>query len=390
MSAEASPDVMIADAQIDGADVVVRFGDGSTARFNRFWLRDHCTGNGERESLFRDFSAADLPDGLRVAAIAPDGPSALVVTFSDGTTDTIASHTLRRTGRRPAPMPTWRAGHEPVEVRLADLEAEATIHLGILEALARDGVALVTGAHDTADTETIAAMLGPIRETDFGRVFDIVSDPDPFTPSQSIAALDPHTDDPYRYTPAGISVLHCIAPSGHGGDTVAVDGFAIAESLRAHEPNAFATLTEVAVPFVHRRSLRVEQGDDVHLRAVAPIIAVDHCGHLQGIRFHERSMGSIDPDPDLAESFYPALARFARAVRSPQFQWRRHLATGDAILYDNQRVLHGRTEIAGTPDRRHLRLCTVDREMVHSRLRRLREIHATGTECDPLPAGNLA
>lgn len=78
-----------------------------------------------------------------------------------------------------------------------------------------------------------------VRETDFGWLFDIVVEPDPFTPSQSSAALDLHTDDPYRYTPSGMSILHCVEASagdGHvGGATIVVDGFAVADAIAAED-----------------------------------------------------------------------------------------------------------------------------------------------------------
>ena len=235
------------------------------------------------------------------------------------------------------------------------------------------------------------ARNGPIRETDFGSVFDIVHEPQPFTPSQSAVALDPHTDDPYRYTPSGVSILHCVTPSdGNGGESTIVDGLAVAESIRSDDPEAFELLATVAVPFEHRRSEAVEQGGDVHLRAEAPIIALDANRRVCGVRFHERSMATLSLDAELAERFYPALMRFSEAVLGDEFAWRRHLAAGEAIVYDNQRVLHGRSGFEGAQTRRHLRLCTIDRDQVHSRLRRLRERYSSGTESAPLPAGNLS
>ena len=134
----------------------------------------------------------------------------------------------------------------------------------------------------------------------------------------------------------------------------------------------------------------VEQGGDVYLRAEAPIIAVDASGRVCGIRFHERSRATLRLDADLAERFYPALMMFRRAVIGDGSVWRRHLAAGEAIVYDNQRVLHARSGFEGAQTRRHLRLCTVDRDQVHSRLRRLRERYAPGTENALLPSGNLS
>ena len=375
--------------------VTVGFSDGSSVRCNRFWLRDNCPSNGGRGSLFRPFSVGSMDDGLTIhTAAAADGE--LHVAFTDGTVDRFPASVLVEAEPVPGDdASTWRAwgaGHEPSEFEFGDVGAGGAGHHALLEAVAVDGVALVTGIpDDPASTAEMARWLGPIRETDFGRVFDIVTEPDPFTPSQSDTALDPHTDDPYRYSPAGVSILHCVTPcSGEGGASSIVDGLAAAESVAATDPDGFRMLTEVAVPYVHVREQAVEQGGDVHLRAEAPVVALDSVGRICGIRFHERSMATLRLDADDAERFYRALSHFARIVRGDEFTYRRRLAAGEAFVYDNQRVLHGRSAITGATSRRHLRLCTVDRDQVHSRLRRLRAEHAPGTESLPLPAGNLS
>ncbi len=371
----------------------LRFPDGAATRHNRYWLRDNCPADEERASLFRAFSVAEIPEDL-VLVRAASTRNGVDVEFSDGTVARFDPAWLRDHAASGEPGPAcavpWRAGHQADRFDAAALERGSVAHLALLEAVARAGMALVRRVPDHG-TEPLARLLGHIRETDFGRIFDIVTEPHPFTPSQSDAPLDPHTDDPYRYTPAGMSILHCVIPSAEGGgETIVVDGFAVAESIRADDPEAFELLATVPVPFVHRRASAVPQGDDVHLRAEAPVVATDRHGRVVGIRFHERSMGPLPLEPELAERYYPALVRFARAVRSDDFAWRRRLAAGEAIVYDNQRVLHGRTGFSGAATRRHLRLCTVDRDQVHSRLRRLRERHGTGTECDPLPAGSLS
>ena len=194
-----------------------------------------------------------------------------------------------------------------------------------------------------------------------------------------------------RRTDGNTSAGYWIFESVHPGvGFTIVDGFAVAEDIRHEAPDDFELLSTVPVKFVHRRATAVAQGDDVHLVASAPIIAVDRGGHPCGVRFHERAMNVLPIEADVAELYYPALRRFARAVRGDAYRWRHGLQAGEAVVYDNQRVLHGREGFAGSPSRRHLRLCTIDRDQVHSRLRRLRERFGTGTEGHPLPSGNLS
>lgn len=379
-------------------DVAVSFDDGTEATYNRYWLRDNGMSRGDRASLFRPASVADLPDDLAVVGARVGASGDLEIDFSDGVTDSCPPDLLvahgpsshRSSSHRSRSWQPWRSGFEPVRTDMDSLDRDDAAQHDLLEAVVRDGFALVDGlAAD--DTERLAALLGPIRQTDFGRIFDIISEPDPFTPSQSEDALDPHTDDPYRYAPPGVSILHCVSPcGGEGGASSIVDGFAIATHLAASDPSAFRTLATTCIPYVHRRDADVDQGDAVYLRAEAPVIALDPTGEVCGIRFHERSMAPLDLPADDVEDVYRALMLFARAALGDEFVYRRRLSAGEAIVYDNQRVMHGRTAIVGGTDRRHLRLCTIDRDQVHSRVRRLRARFAPAGVDAPLPAGNLA
>lgn len=376
-----------------GLGVQVWFADGATATFNRFWLRDNCPSNGDRESLFRPFSVASMSDDLCVTSAAAKA-DVLVVAFNDGTTERFPAAVLAPFSETPAVVAHLGDRRPctdgPTEIAFDPDLAGSPGHHALIDAVCRDGFALVTGVPGDG-TEVVASWLGPIRETDFGRVFDIISEPDPFTPSQSSAELDPHTDDPYRYAPPGISILHCVSPcDGGGGETTIVDGFAVADALADEAPWAHETLRTVPVPYVHRRDSDVEQGAAVHLRAEAPIISVDHAGRVCGVRFHERSMAPLRLDPDTTDDVYRALIVFSRMVNSDRFSFRRRLAAGEAVVYDNHRVLHGRNAITGSRGRRHLRLCTIDRDQVHSRRRQLGETYEPGVALQPLAAGSAS
>ena len=376
----------------EGRAVSVEWSTGERTSFNVLWLRDNCPTGGDKRSAFRTFSVADLDPALRVlTATAGDG---VRIEFSDSHQSLFDPAWLHanRPGANSATEPsTWRSDAALPQLEMETVRTDAGWR-EMLEALASIGAAVISGVPANAEgSSELAARLGHVRETDFGRFFDIISEPDVWTMSQSTAAMDPHTDDPYRYTPSGISVLHCFeaSPTG-GGRSTLVDGFAVAEDIRTSAPEAFELLTTVAVPWVRHRTASVEQGEAVHLVAHAPIIALDRDGAVAGIRFHERSMGTLDIDASVMDGYYRALIEFTTRIRSREFQWEHGLAPGEALVFDNQRVLHGRTAFDGDPGRRHLRLCTVDRDQVHSALRLLREQQAPGTEHEKLPVGNLS
>ncbi len=381
--------------EVSGTGVVIRWSDGARSRFHALWLRDNCPSAGDRSKAFRTFSVVELNPDLFVLDAFQNDDGDLAVEFSDGhdsffDLEWLRAHSHEPHDRRGKPqnISHFRAGHEFEHYELP--EAGSDEHCDLLDSVARWGAAIVEGVPgDEEGTEAVAALIGRVRETDFGRLFDIVVEPEVWTLSQSGLGLDPHTDDPYRYTPSGTSILHCVSRSMSGGESVLVDGFGIAADLYEEEPDIFDLLTDVSVPFVRHRTDVVDQGEDVHLLAHGPIISLDRDHEVSGIRFHERSMAPLDVDPAIVGDFYRALIRFATEVNSPGRAVQFGLEPGQAIVYDNQRVLHGRTAFRedGTAGGRHLRLCTIDRDQFHSRLRRLREDRERGNVDERLPSG---
>lgn len=376
--------------------IVVRWSDGARSRFHALWLRDNCPTGGDKRKAFRTFSVTELDPDLAVVDAIQNEYGDLEIEFSDGHQSTFDIDWLRDNSpepgdrvRRARQVSYFRAGTPLAQFPLP--QPGTAEHCDLLDAVAEWGAAIVDDVPTgEAGTEALAALIGRVRETDFGRLFDIVVEPEVWEFSQTGLALDPHTDDPYRYTPSGTSILHCVEVSTTGGDSILVDGFAVAESLLDDDPAAFDLLAEVSVPFIRHRTESVDQGEDVHLLAHAPIITLDRDREIAGIRFHERSMAPFDIDPAIMGDYYRAYIEFTRRINDPANAIQFKLQPGQAVVYDNQRALHGRTAFGPEGGRRHLRLCTIDRDQFHSRLRRLREEHDRPGVHERLPIGSLS
>ena len=71
------------------------------------------------------------------------------------------------------------------------------------------------------------------------------------------------------------------------------------------------------------------------------------------------------------EPLYRALKAFWNAVNDPKAQLRYLMRPGDLHIFDNQRVLHGRTAFDPEAGPRHLQQCSVNRDEFHNCLRLL-------------------
>jgi len=388
----------VAPTTLDFGDtgIAVRWSDGHRSRFHTLWLRDNCSTGGEKRGAHRTALISDLDPDLTTIDAHLNDLGEVEVEFSDGHVSMFSPTWLLENCPEPASrrLRTRRISHFRAGTPLREFTLPTTgsaEHCDLLDAVKEWGVAIVNDVPpDEAGTERLAALIGKVRDSDFGRLFDIVVEPNAWESSQSTDAQDPHTDDPYRYAPSGASILHCVDVSTNGGDSLLVDGFAVAEQLRDDDPDAFDLLSSVHVPFVRHRSDSVAQGEDVNLIADAAVIALDRDDEICGIRFHQRAFGPFDIDPAVMGDYYRALIEFGRRVNDPANTIQLRLRPGQAIVYDNQRALHGRTAFSIEGGRRHVRLCTIDRDQFHSRLRRLREELGRPGVDERLAVGNLS
>ena len=242
---------------------------------------------------------------------------------------------------------------------------EALFHS--LRALRNHGIAMLTGVPaETEATARVASRYGPIRETSYGKVFDLISRPDARVAGETARAQIPHTDEPFRYSPPGFIFFHAIRTgAGTGGTSLMVDGFHVAELMRTRTPELFDLLSRHGVTF-HR-----EHAGEVFFSAEAHVISLDTSGAVTGIRYNDRCLAPQTAPLDRIDGLIEALAELTRLICDPQNQFQHQLQPGEVLVFDNQRVLHGRSAFDPTLAVRHLRSCNIDRDGVHSAFRTL-------------------
>ena len=209
----------------------------------------------------------------------------------------------------------------------------------------------------------VAELFGFIRETNYGRIFDVVAKPSPSHLAHTNRALGAHSDNPYRDPVPGLLLLHCMESSAEGGGSVFVDGFRAAEQLRAAAAEHFALLTKYDVPF------RLSD-HDCDLRGSGPLISVDQDEVVTAIRYNNRSAAAIEVPAEIMPAFYEAYRHFGRLLDDPEGEVSFRMAPGDLFIVDNRRVLHGRDAIAEV-GKRHLQGCYADRDALDSLLRKI-------------------
>jgi gamma-butyrobetaine dioxygenase len=304
-------------AELDGSDVILRFSPGGAARRipTSAFCNDWAPGVGDEIELWAP------PEGL-----AESGPIAFDAYLAN-------DHIL----------------------------AEA------LECVSRHGIVFFAGAGvQPLAVERAVARFGYIRETNYGRLFDVREEAEPNHLAYTAADLELHTDNPYRDPAPTLQLLHVIEAADVGGESQFVDGFALAEALRRESPNHFRVLSATPVEFAF-----TGPGGECYATRT-PVIEVAPDGRLNGLRVNHRALRPPPLTSGVVEPWYEAYLDFYQRLHAPAARLQRKLTPGDMVMFDNRRVLHGRSAYGGAGGRRWLQGCYAERDGLYATLSRLR------------------
>jgi len=351
--------------------LTVEWADGSRGEFASVWLRDNLPEHRDPHSGQRLVDIADLPERPRIRRATADERSVLVEWVGESERASFALDWLaaqERSERRPETAPRrWLVGSALEASRdfawasFTQAREDRALRRSWLMRLIKDGVAFLRSVPSSEEAILEAMKLvGQVAETNYGLVFDVRSVPQPENLAYSDLGLGLHTDNPYREPVPGFQALHALIASPDGGDSLFADGFALAEHIRSTDPEGFPLLTQTPVPF-HYRS----QSADLY--AERPLIQLSCRGAVTAVHYNSRSIAPLlDLSARAAAAFYAAYRRFAALLRDPRYQLKFRLADGEIVVFDNQRILHGRTAFSSARHARHLRGCYLTRDSVYS------------------------
>jgi hypothetical protein len=215
-------------------------------------------------------------------------------------------------------------------------------------------------------------------------------------------ALPLHTDFTYSRDPPGLQIFTMISPAEDGGgESIYVDGLAIAEYMRIHHAKEFDTLCRIK-----RRYRSIDRDTGWHLEGSGPVIeaidqwhdlksypsddkhSLERWGTVVGIKHND-----LDRLPDLPpwidqldhieieEEFYTEIDNAHRIwdelLSRDEFRLVMKLKSGDTMVVANNRCLHGRHSFQSSSSARSVMGCYVCQDDLESRFRSLLEGNCT-------------
>jgi gamma-butyrobetaine dioxygenase len=361
----------------DGGAVRLGWSNGTSARFHAFWLRDNALdaatrspGNGQRL-----ISVLDLPATTKVSRADLAGSELHLTFVPEGHETVFAADWLW--ARRYDVERSEQSGWVSAELELWNCDLQGRVPTGSYARISADRAAL---GHWLAATKRfgfatlsevpvtsgslceVAELFGFVRETNYGRFFEVRAEINPSNLAYTNLGLQAHTDNPYRDPVPTLQLLACLENSVEGGDSVVVDGFSVARKLQLETPRSFDLLARNPARFAYAGQ------NGVQLNSKRPVIELGPDGELLAIRFNNRSAAPLADVPyDDMPDYYAAYRRFAELVEEPQMAVTFKLAPGELFIVDNTRVLHARKAFSGS-GQRWLQGCYADKDGLLSTL----------------------
>jgi gamma-butyrobetaine dioxygenase len=241
------------------------------------------------------------------------------------------------------------------------LQAEAAHRQSCLEAVLRDGVLLLRDVPAEPGTVLdVARAFGFVPETEIGPLVNVRVSARPSSSTFTSQPLTPRTGLAFRDPVPTLLIFHCLEQVPKGGETVLVDGFHAAATLRAERTRAFSVLARTDVTFAF-----ADAASD--MRATRPVIGVNSLGRIREVRLDAGLMQPLLMPPAEVAEFYDSYRAFAEIMARPGQAATFRLRAGDCLVIDNTRILSGRTAFISTA-RRHVQLCWAELQGLSSAL----------------------
>jgi len=354
-----------------GKAIILQRSDGNSVRYHSTWLRDNAldpktrdTNNGQRL-----ITLSDIPINTYIesASLDKEGknifltflPERKKVSFSVNWLEAHAYDTKPNNikGWVSPDLKTWRndISTNIPNVDYKSAKSDKVLLLQWLKLLYQYGFAKMSGGQvKSGEIIQVADLFGHVRETNYGKWFEVRSEINAINLAYTNLGLQAHTDNPYRDPVPTIQILYCLKNSVSGGDSTVVDGFNAALRLKDENPDYFNLLSKYCARFEY-------SGDKgVHLQSRRPMIELSPDGELIAIRFNNRSAAPITDVPyvDMA-NYYKAYRAFSDIINDPKLAVNFKMKPGECFITDNTRVLHARTAYSGEGSR-WLQGCYVD------------------------------
>lgn len=340
--------------------LTIDWGTGKGSELHFVWLRDNCSCSSciHPSSLQKLHSSADIPLDIKPKGDITVGDTSVKITWTDGHSSEYPFQWLKKHTYHDSSQKEWNESRKPTFWKNTDICDKHFVSyqsfmenneafLATLRTFLDYGIVFITNVpNEKESVEKVATRIGPIRETFFGRSWDVINIPNAHNIAYTSVNLGLHQDLPYFESVPPVQMLHCMVASKDGGESVFADSYLAAERLKQKSPEHFETLLRVPMTMQYTNS--------GHNFVCQKTILYRNENLYIGVNFSPQNHGPMSVAPNDVIPFYTAYKKLSDEIYDDEIIYSRRLDDGDLVIFDNRRVLHGRKPF-NPAEPRHLR-----------------------------------
>ena len=219
----------------------ILWSDGEESKFNYMWLRDNCPTAHDKDSNHRMFNILEVSKEINPTKYHVNNDGQLTIEWSEGGHTSYYDlnwlrnncYTIKNKKKYISPYQLWDSSLqnnlESISIEHDEIVESDTCLIKLLELLHHKGIALVKKSPvEEKSGFKVLNRISHTRETFFKTPFEVINIPKPNNSAYTAHGLRNHMDLPWFENPPGYQFLHCLINSAKGGDSSAVDAFAVA------------------------------------------------------------------------------------------------------------------------------------------------------------------
>ncbi|KAL8588906.1 hypothetical protein ACOMHN_051500 [Nucella lapillus] len=384
-------EVQSVDLLSDGKQLAIHWSDGKVSKFHSVWLRHSCFCPQCRMDHTGQIKVEfdKIPEPSRILSAVDDGEGCLTVQWKEepGHTGVLPLRFLKANcyskeslqQKRDSLRMTFSKDNVIPQLQYEDVMNSSQGLYRWMKALNQTGISIVN------DVPCETGMVGKVckriadclQHTIYGEIFDVKTVSRPINAAYAPVELKLHMDQPMYEAAPGLQALHCVKfdEDIKGGDNIFVDLFHVAETFREKHPEDFDILSRVPI---NMETIHYDREWPVHMRYHRHMFTLNQYGDLIGVVWHPHLMGPLEVEEEFVEPTYRALAKFYTLINNFPYQFRNRLSPGQLVIFNNRRVLHGRSAFDSHVGDRHLQGCYVEISEFKSRVHVLSNLVGDG------------
>jgi alpha-ketoglutarate-dependent taurine dioxygenase len=363
--------------------------------FHPVSLRDACTCSQcvDPSSTQKNFQTTDIPSTIRIKSLETLGDGGEirvrwrddipgfgedhVTVFAEGALDFSGSNSVVRDRTRISGALLWDTAKIKKKLEFVNFDDYMASDKSLWRALwllSTQGLMIVRNVPESEKSvEDIALRIGSIRDSLYGRTWDVKSVPDAKNVAYTAKHLGLHMDLLYMANPPGFQFLHCLKSTAKGGASLFADAFHAAKKLHdgqqaflAHTPIAYHYKNAGEHYYHTHHVIELERKDRARGRATEPakIRYMNYSPPFQANYLLPHTKNATE-----TEGFLNALRAFTEQTQREENLLEYRLQEGECVIFNNRRILHGRKQFDALGGERWLKGTYVDTDVVNSRYR---------------------